>query len=107
MPQPQKYASHAARQAAYRLRCRQARANEQAQRGLPALPSVPTLPGTARWQAALSSAQLLLETVQAEMQAYFDERSEAWQEGERGQQFMGRQEALEAALSSLEEVDTL
>jgi hypothetical protein len=107
MPQPPKYASHAARQAAYRQRCRQARANEQAQRGLPALPSVPTLPGTARWQAAVSSARLLLETVQAEMQAYFEERSEAWQEGERGQQFTERLEALEAGLSSLEEMDMI
>jgi hypothetical protein len=105
MPQPQKHASQAARQAAYRLRCRQARTKEQAERGLPALPSVPTLPGTARWTAAVSSARLLLETVQAEMLAYFEERSEVWQEGERGQAFTDRLEALETVLSSLEDVD--
>lgn len=107
MPQPQKYASHAARQAAYRLRFRQARAKEQAERGLPALPVLPTLPGTARWQAALGSARLLLETVQAEMQVYFEERSEVWQEGERGQLFTDRLEALEAVLSSLEDMDAM
>jgi hypothetical protein len=105
MPQPQKHVSHAARQAAYRLRCREARAQEQKERGLPVLPSVPTLPGTARWTAALSSARRLLETVQAEMLAYFEERSELWQEGERGQAFTDRLEALESVLSSLDDVE--
>ena len=107
MPQPKKHASRAARQTAYRLRCQEARAQEQKQQGLPALPTLPTLPGTARWRAAVGSAQLLLETTQAEMQAYFDERTETWQESERGQLFTERLQALETALSSLEEIGAL
>jgi hypothetical protein len=107
MPQQKKHASHAARQAAYRQRSLEARQQEQAARGLPALPVVSPLPGTVRWRAAVCSARLLLETVHAEMQAYCEERSETWQEGERGQLFTDRLQALEAALSSLEEMDEM
>jgi len=105
MPQPKKHVSHAARQTAYRLRCRDVRAKEQSDRGLPALPAVPTLPGAPRWKATFRSARVLLETAQAEMQDYFDERSEVWQEGERGQRFAEKLQALEAVLSSLDEMD--
>jgi hypothetical protein len=107
MPQPKKHVSHAARQTAYRLRCQEARTEEQKQQGLPALPTLPTLPGTARWRSAVGSARLLLETTQAEMQAYFDERTEVWQEGERGQLFLDRLQALESTLSSLDEIDIM
>lgn len=104
MPQPKKHTSRAARQTAYRLRCQEARAQEQKQQGLPPLPMLSTLPGTTRWRASVASARLLLETTQAEMQAYFDERTEVWQEGERGQLFLDRVQALETALSSLEDM---
>ena len=107
MPQPKKHASHAARQTAYRLRCQEARTQEQQRKGLPALPVLPTLPGTTRWRAAVGSARLSLETTQAEMQAYYDERTEVWQDSERGQLFTERLEALETALSSLEEIGDL
>jgi len=104
MPQPRKYESHKQRQAAYRARRETQRLKEVADRGLPALPVVPTLPGRARWNAAIGRALDLLTMVQTEMSAYFDERTETWQESDRGEAFTERMEALEAICSDLAEV---
>jgi len=101
MPQVRKYASDAERQAAYRQRQAQVRRQEWKQRGLPALPTVTTMPGTVRWQAALSAARLLVEQVSQEMEAYYQDRSERWQEGERGEQFSERLEEIEEVLEGL------
>lgn len=84
MPQPRQHADHAARQRAYRARQAQARAAEQQAKGLPPTPPLPTIPARARWQALLAQARVALETVEAEMLAYYDARSEPWQESERG-----------------------
>jgi len=102
MSQPRQYASSAARQAAYRARCQKARHDTLLQKGLPPLPSVATLPGSARWKAALQSAHLLLEQVSTEMQLYYEARSESWQESERGEAFAERQETVETLASELE-----
>jgi hypothetical protein len=77
MPQVRKYASVAERQAAYRKRQEEARRHALEQRGLPALPTIATLPGTTRWQAAIRAAELLMEQVSEEMAAYYQERSES------------------------------
>lgn len=103
MSQPRKYLSSAARQAAYRVRCQQAHVQQQ-RKGLPPLPQIATVPGWARWRAAIQSAQTLLRQVSEEMSEYYDARSQAWQESERAEAFTERQEALEALLS---ELDTL
>lgn len=102
MSQPRKYADHAARQAAYRARCAEARQSELKARGLPHLPAIATLPGVPRWNKALQSARCLLATVSEEMQSYYDERSEAWQESERGESFAERQEAIAMLVDELE-----
>ena len=104
MPTPRRYPDAAARQAAYRARQAEARRQEQAAKGLPALPAVATLPGYARWRTLVRQATLLLQTVQEEMQAYHDDRSESWQESERGECFREELEALQAAQSAVEEV---
>ncbi len=96
MPRPRTYASAAARQAAYRARCELARKEQIRQQGLPPLPTIATLPGGPRWKAALTAAHTLLRQVSAEMQDYFDARSERWQESERGETFTERQQAVEA-----------
>lgn len=106
MPTPRQYPTAAARQAAYRARQAEARRQEQVTNGLPALPALATLPGTARWEALLRQAHLLLQTVQEEMQEYHDQRSERWQEAERGESFRERLEAIQAAQSAVEEVLT-
>lgn len=102
MSQPRKYISAAARQAAYRLRCQQAQIQQLQQKGLPPLPPIATVPGGVRWRAAIQLAQTLLRQVSQEMSDYYDARSEAWQESERGEAFTERQEALETLVSELD-----
>ena len=104
MAQERKHANPAQRQAAYRKRCEAARQQQLSTRGLPPLPAIATLPGQARWTAALSSAQALVTQVSVEMRDYYDERTETWQESERGEQFQERLDAIEDLLSQFEQV---
>ena len=102
MPQSRMHASHAARQAAYRKRQEQARKRQLHAMGLPPLPIIATLPGSARWTGAISQANCLLTMVVEEMQDYFDERSEQWQEDERGEAHQQRMEAVQEIADALE-----
>ena len=101
MPQPRQHADHAARQRAYRARQAQARHAEHVAKGLPSAPPLPTLPSHARWQALIAHARLYLETAQEEMPAYYDERSEAWQQGDRAAALTDQLDCLEQALAAL------
>lgn len=103
MPQPKKYQTDAHRQAAYRLRTEQARREQLSARSLPPLPAIPSMPGEVRWKAALRHAHTLLETTIVEMQDYYEDRSETWQESERGWSLAERIQALQDCLDSLEE----
>ena len=104
MAQPRKHGTPAQRQAAYRARTEIARSAQLVERGLPALPSIPTMPGTPRWNAALRYITAMLTTVQTEMQEYFEDRSETWQEGERGEQHLERIASVEAVLDALSDL---
>ncbi|MDQ3815389.1 MAG: hypothetical protein M3347_15835 [Armatimonadota bacterium] len=105
MPQARHYANAAQRQAAYRQRQVQAHAAQLAQQSLPPLPALPTVPGQARWSALLQPAQWALAQMSQEMQAYYDERSEAWQESERGECFQERLAAVQEVLEGVAELD--
>ena len=102
MPTPRQYQTDADRQRAYRERQKQARLTELAAKNLPAAPPIPSMPGTARWKALQEQARLALQTTLDEMQAYYDERSEAWQEGERAATMQEQIEALTDVLSNLD-----
>ena len=104
MPQQRKHASAAQRQAAYRARMEQARASQQRERGLPALPAISTIPGTVRWNAMFRHVEQMLSTAQAEMADYYDDRSEVWQEGDRGVEHQERLTAVEALVEALGEL---
>ena len=104
MPQPRHHADNAAKQRAYRTRQAEARRSEQAAKGLPPAPPLPTLPSRARWQALLTQARLALETTRDEMQAYYDARSETWQQGERAATLAEEIEQLDVILEELEAV---
>lgn len=104
MPTPRRYADHAARQAAYRLRLGEARTKELAARRMPALPTIATLPGEARWRALTRQAALLLQTALEEMQDYYEQRSDTWQESERGEAFRERLEALQETQALVDEL---
>jgi hypothetical protein len=101
MPTPKKYESPAEKQKAYRERMSVARLQELKQKGLPAAPVIPTMPSSARWRALEAQALAALETVRDEMREYYEERSEEWQESERGEEFSTRLDAVEEVVSSL------
>jgi len=104
MPQPKKHASPAARQAAFRARHEQARLLALAAKGLPSLPQVASMPGWPRWNATFRMAHDLIDSAVNEMQDYYDERSEAWQESERGEEHQERVASAEAVLEALGEL---
>jgi len=102
MPQQRQHADAAAKQRAYRGRQAQARREELQVRGLPPAPPIPALPSRARWSALLDRAQLSLALARDEMQAYYDDRSEAWQEGERAAALQERLDTLGQLLDDLD-----
>lgn len=101
MAPPRRYADHAARQRAYRARQEQARQEDLQAKGLPPLPALPTVPGRARWQALLRRAEQAVALARDEMQAYYDGRSDTWQEGERAAALAEQIEQLSAVLDDL------
>jgi hypothetical protein len=70
------------------------------------MPAIATIPGHARWSAAISQAGCLLTMVVAEMQDYFDERTEDWQESDRGEDHQQRIEAVQEIVDALDAVST-
>lgn len=104
MPQKRKYENNSARQAAYR--CRQAKTREQelADPRLPSLPAINNLPGTARWNAVIRRCTDLLALIRDESASYYDDRSEAWREGDRGETHAERVEALTQIVDGLEDL---
>ena len=101
MPQERKHPSAAHRQAAYRTRMQQAHASQLRERGLPALPAISTMPGTLRWNAIFRHAEQMLSAAHAEMTDYYGDRSDTWQESDRGELHQERLTAVEALVEAL------
>ncbi len=104
MPTPRKYESGADRQRAYRARQAGARHAELQAKGLPATASISSMPGNARWEAMRQRASALIDLMLNEMRAYADERSEAWQESDKGELFEERICLVEGAQEALDEI---
>jgi hypothetical protein len=104
MPQERKHNTDAARQRAYRARREQARQIALTQKGLPALPAIATVPGWPRWNASFTAAHALIADSLTQMQDYFDDRSQTWQESERGAEHQERIASVEAALDAVGEL---
>jgi len=104
MPQPKKYASPAARQAAYRARQENARQQTLARKGLPSLPVIATMAGWARWNASFRNAHEMIADSLGEMQDYFEDRSESWQAGDRGEEHQEKIASVEAVLDALSDL---
>lgn len=102
MPQERKYATGKDRQAAYRARLTVTRRQELADRGLPPLPRLATMPGHARWNTALRRSLELLVMVRDEMADYYEQRSEAWQQSNRGGAHEERLDGIDAIVTDLE-----
>jgi hypothetical protein len=93
--------SNAERQKAFRDRRKQQAAGAFAPAPLPAKPRI-SVPAVKRWDSLKSRAVENLEQLRDELQEFFDERTEEWQEGERGQVYSDRIDAVESLLSDLE-----
>jgi hypothetical protein len=104
MPQPRKYANRAAQQAAYRARQENALQVTLALKGLPSLPVIATMPGWARWNASFRSAHEMIADTLGEMQDYFDDRSQSWQDGERGEEHQEKIASVEAVVDALSDL---
>ena len=105
MTPPRQYETNADRQRAYRQRANQTRISERTEKGLPAAPPIPTMPGKARWQGMVKNAKAALNTAIEEMQAYYDERSERWQESERANQMLQNIEELQEIVSNFDTIE--
>lgn len=106
MPTPRKHNSNALRQAAYRKRQEMASHAERQLQCFPPLPLIPTMPGTRRWTRMLENARTFVETVIQEREDYYGERSEAWQDSDKGCDFQQNTEALDAVLDAFDGLDT-
>lgn len=101
MPTPKQFSSNAARQAAYRARLKTRPKPEAAPKPKP----LPSNPGKARWRALQAQAQTALEALRDELQEAFDEKSERWQEGERGEEWQQHIGSVETALEAVEALE--
>jgi hypothetical protein len=104
MPTPRVHTNNAEKQRAYRERQNQARLAELQVKGLPVTPSIPTMPGTARWEALIETGRTALDASRYAMQEYYDERSDNWQEGERGEALQEKINELENIISLIDEL---
>lgn len=104
MPTPKKHANAAARNTAYRRRQEEARRQELQRKGLPALPPVPTIPGEARWRKMLAEAGALLSMVVEERGDYYEDRSDEWQESDKGDAFQERSVAVTDILNAVDDL---
>lgn len=100
MPTPRLHDTPAQRQAAYRARL--AREKEAYIE-----PKIPTALGSRRWKAMRKEARTYLVAMYAEQQAYYEAKSERWQESEAGENLAERIQTLETALEALEALQDL
>jgi hypothetical protein len=62
------------------------------------------MPGHRRWQTLIRAASQFLETVQEEMEDYYEQRSESWRESERGEAFLERLQTIQETQAAIEEL---
>jgi hypothetical protein len=106
MSRPKKYASDAERQAAYRERSKEKQVGV-ALASLPSAPGIANMAARRRWQTLLESARSSLSLLQGEMATYYDDRSEAWQESERGENHQSDLENIEEVLTLLGSLESI
>jgi hypothetical protein len=63
------------------------------------------MPSTARWKDLKRQAEAALETLLDEMEDYENQRSETWQEGDKGEAFRQAIERIEEALDAVRTID--
>ena len=96
-------ATNAQRQAAYRRRRRALIDDLLTMRGLPSLPALSTVPGWPRWKEAMARIAAQIEVIEAEMDDYYNQRSQRWQESEQAEAFSENLDLLRALLESAQD----
>ncbi len=102
MPTPRRYPTNALRQAAYRQRAAAATEALLSAKAMPAVCALPAIPSRRRWNTMAANARALLQAARNEMDDYAQQRSEAWQESERAEDFAERIQALDDAIECLD-----
>lgn len=62
------------------------------------------MPGWARWNASFQAAHALLADTLGEMQDYYEDRSESWQESDRGDEHQEKITSVEAVVDALSDL---
>jgi hypothetical protein len=62
------------------------------------------MPGWPRWIASIEAARELVERTGEEMQEYFDDRSEQWQESERAEEHQEKIDSVQTLLDAFGEL---
>lgn len=105
MPTPKRHENAAERQHAYRQRRKLVRLNSLSPKNLPRPSSLTSMPSTARWKDLKRQAEAALEMLLYEMEEYEDQRSETWQEGDKGEAFRQAIERIEEALDAVRSIE--
>lgn len=103
MPAPKIHATNADKQRAWRERQRSLR-NAGNMAAVPAPAGPCNIPPRKRWKALRDQAEALLTTLQEEMQAYYDDRSDDWKDGDRAGELQEELNTLEELLDTLREL---
>jgi hypothetical protein len=103
MPTPRKHENASAKQRAYRER----QITRRLEGSRPGKRFGSHRAATARCKTVQAQTLELLCSLKEELQAYWDDRSETWQESERGEAFQNLIEQVEEACSSVENIQTL
>jgi hypothetical protein len=91
----------AQKQQAYRDRLKQ-----RALGNLPAAPIIANIPPERRWKALQDQARTALQTMLDEMTTYHQDRSDTWQDSERGEAFQERLDTLTEIVENLDDLAT-
>lgn len=63
------------------------------------------MPGYRRWKAMTKQCLSILDTAITEMDVYLDQRSDVWQDSERGEVFVEIMESIVEIAAALRDID--
>jgi hypothetical protein len=100
-------AQTAIRQRRFRQRQQEIRRREQREKGLPPMPKITAMPGSARWKATIEAAEALLSQAAEEIDEYREDRSKTWQESYAADELQQRKKRLVKMAETLSEMSML
>jgi len=67
--------------------------------------AIPPVPGLRRWRAMRNQCVSILDAAAGEMEVYHNQRSDAWQDSERGEEFADMMESMAEIAAALRDID--